>query len=250
MKVVENTSKVAGTSKVQKLNKRKSASNTGDAKIFADGVSFYKLFWIFVIISVLGSFYEQILHFVATWFSTGGLSFELRQGVIYGPFNTIYGTGAVVLTLLFAKKDYPKWKTFLIGAASMGVVEVICSLGFEYVLGGKSWNYSDHPLNVDGRTSVPVMMVWGAMAVLFAYYVYPFLSKWIEKIPYKQGIAFTKILVIFMALNITISWTALIRQNLRHHDVNPITPIGEFYDDYYSDEFLIQYYPNINRGRV
>ena len=48
-----------------------------------------KLFWIFIIANIIGCAVETIV-----MLSTKG-SFEIRQGVIYGPFYTVYGAGAV-----------------------------------------------------------------------------------------------------------------------------------------------------------
>lgn len=216
-------------------------------KTFAKGMSFYKLFWIFLIASVVGAYYEQIYYFIETWITTGTPVWELRRGVIYGPFNIIYGMGAVALVLMFGNKKYPKWKTFLIGAIGMGAIEYVCSLGFELIFHAKSWDYSSHWLNIGGRTSVPVMIIWGIAAVLMVYCIYPFLSKWIEKIPYKTGVIVTNILVVFMALNMLVSWTALIRQDLRYRGCEPATPVGEFYDQHYTDEYLKKYFPNMNK---
>ena len=53
------------------------------------------------------------------------------------------------------------------------------------------------------------------------------------------------VLVVFMAFDMLISWTAIIRQTLRHNHIAPFTPIGEFYDTYYNDEFLQQFFPNM-----
>ena len=42
-----------------------------------------------------------------------------------------------------------------------------------------------------------------------------------------------------------ISWSALIRQNLRRNNVPAYTVVGEFFDRHYPDEFLEKFYPNM-----
>ena len=56
-----------------------------------------KIFWIFVIISIFGCILETIVCFVQKG------HFEIRQGVIYGPFIPVYGAGAVIYYLLVPK---------------------------------------------------------------------------------------------------------------------------------------------------
>ena len=54
-----------------------------------------------------------------------------------------------------------------------------------------------------------------------------------------------------MVLNMIISWSAIIRQTLRKNNVPPLTPIGNFLDEHYDDEFLSKYFPNMvhhNKG--
>ena len=52
-------------------------------------------------------------------------------------------------------------------------------------------------------------------------------------------------LAIFIVFDMGISWTALLRQNLRHKGFKPITVIGEFYDRVYPDEVLKKTYNNM-----
>lgn len=91
------------------------------------------------------------------------------------------------------------------------------------------------------------MLVWGVMGLVFIKIVYPWVSNLIEKIPPKIGENLYIILLVFMIFNMVVSWSALIRQNLRHYNVRPLTPIGEFYDHFYPDDFLRRYYPNMER---
>ena len=77
--------------------------------------------------------------------------------------------------------------------------------------------------------------------------VYPPVSEAIERIPPKIGDAVYVILVVFMALDMLISWTAIIRQTLRHNHIPPYTPIGRFYDEHFTDDYLEHYFPNMRR---
>ena len=115
----------------------------------------------------------------------------------------------------------------------------------ELVLKTKSWDYSTYFLNIDGRTTIPYMIFWGFAIMVLVHFIYPILSKWIEKIPSKIGKPLVVILVIFITLDMIISFTALGRATLRNKGYEPITVVGEFYDQVYTDEFLKTIYTNM-----
>lgn len=219
-------------------------------KVFAEGYSFKKLFLIFVIGSIFGALYEQILNLITTYLQTGNLVWELRRGVIYGPFSPIYGAGAVLLVYFLAKPNYSNLKTFILGALGGGAFEYLISFLQETFTHTVSWDYSDHFLNINGRTTIPIMIAWGILAFVLIEYVYPWLSKWIESFPYRFGVLFTRILVVFLVFDMTVSWTALFRQTLRRQNKDPYTAVGRLYDQIYTDEFLEKSFPNMEaRGR-
>lgn len=220
--------------------------NQNDSK-FAEGLCFRKLFFVFLLGSVIGALYEDLLWFVETWLQTGTGVWMTHRGVIYGPFNVIYGFGAALMCWILLRKPYKNWQIFLFATLMGGAVEYLLSFGQELVLGTRSWDYSDLFLNINGRTTIPIMLIWGVLGLAFVKVVYPALSHLIEKIPPKIGEVVYMVLLIFMVFDMAISWSALLRQNLRHHDVKPLTPVGEFYDQYYTDDFLRKYYTNMER---
>lgn len=220
-----------------------------DKRTFAKGFCFDKLFLIFMIGSMVGTYYEQILNLVKHYLDNGTIFWEFRRGVIYGPFNPLYGFGAVIMTLCLAKKKRPWYQTLCYGMLLGGGVEYAFSWLQETFVGTTSWDYTGYFLNIGGRTTIPFMFAWGVMGIIFAYAVYPFVSNLIEKIPYLLGKWITAILVTFMSLNMLISWTALFRQTLRRNGVEPITFVGRLYDEIYTDAFLERYYPNMRASQ-
>lgn len=212
---------------------------------FAEGLCFKKLFFVFLVGSVIGAIYEEILYTVRHFYETGQLDHALRRGVIYGPFNVIYGFGAVVLVYLLLRKPLENWQIFAYAAILGGVIEFIVSWLQEFFTHTTSWDYSQKFLNIAGRTTIPYMLVWGLLGLLLVKVVYPPVSNLIEQIPVKIGDRIYVVLVVLMALDMLVSWTAIIRQTLRHNDIPPFTPVGEFCDSYYNDEFLQYYFPNM-----
>lgn len=220
-------------------------------KLFAEGICFEKLFLIFVMGCIFGAFYEEILTFGKRFINGQTLIWEYRRGVIYGPFSPIYGLGATLMTYFLARNQRPMWKTFTYAAILGGVVEYLLSFLQETYIGTVSWDYSNHFLNINGRTTIPFMIAWGILGLIFVELIYPFISKCIENIPIHFGKILTNSLVVFLSLDMLISWTALYRQTTRREGRKPATFIGEIYDIIYPDQFLEKFFSNmksVNRG--
>ena len=214
-------------------------------KRYAEGICFPKLFWLFFLGSIFGAYYEQILNLFIHYHYHHEFVWQLRRGVIYGPISPVYGMGAVLFTILLLRKPKSNFKTFLHGALIGGFFEYIISFLQETFLGTISWDYSQEFLNINGRTTIPFMIVWGLLALLFAKIVYPILSRIIEYFPDYFSRVFTRICVVLLLLDFTISWGALARQMFRLRGYEPISFVGKFFDRYYGDEVLKKYYTTI-----
>ncbi len=216
-----------------------------DNKIFAKGLCLDKLFWVFIVGSVFGVYYEEIMYTIKKLYSTGMFYFTLRRGVLYGPFNPLYGAGAVLMTYALLYKPMSTKKKFLISCFIGGGLEYIISLLQEIITHQISWDYSNHFLNINGRTTIPFMVVWGILGILFSDFLYPKLSYLIEKIPYRMGKRLTTLMIYFMILNCLISWGAIIRQGNRNRDIDTIPIVDDFFDKYYPDDYLEYHFPNM-----
>ena len=99
-----------------------------------------------------------------------------NRGFLYGPIVPIYGTGAVAAMLIFGGlgRTYPfldgaalpVWKLFLICAAASAVLEYLTSYTLERIFHARWWDYSDMPLNVNGRICLPATTLFGVAGVL------------------------------------------------------------------------------------
>ena len=216
-----------------------------DKRVFAEGLSKDKLFWVFMFGSVFGVYFEQIQYMIRVYLKRRELVWALRRGVIYAPLNPLYGVGAVLMTYLLLRKKRSKFQTFMLGAFIGGFFEYAISFLQETFTGQISWDYSNMFLNIGGRTTLPYMAVWGVFSLAMVYVVYPWLSKWIEKIPYNVGKLITRIVFILVVVDCLISWGAIIRWGLRVKGVKPYTFIGEFFDKFYPDSFLQGRFPNM-----
>jgi len=210
---------------------------------FAPGYHFYKMVWLFVICSFLGCAFETIYTLIRYHY------FALRVGVIYGPFSEIYGFAAIIMILFLHRIDlhiklrelYLFFACAIVGSA----YEFVCSFLQETALGTVSWDYSSHPFNILGRTSLLYAFFWGIMGVLLIKNIYPIISHYVEKIPYKPGVAITWILLAFMIFDLTISAMAVYRANERHRGIPASNAVQVQLDEHYPDSVIKRVYPNM-----
>ncbi len=207
---------------------------------FAYGLSLSKLFWLFLI----GSFCGTLLETVWAFFVEG--HFEMRVGVVMGPFIPVYGGGAVAITLCLYKL-YNKNDIIVYAASAVigATFEYYCSYFQEMFLGTISWDYSDTPFNLDGRTNLLFAFIWGFLGLVWLRYLYPLISRLIEKIPKKPGNIITVILAVFMVVNGVLTIVSIDRKNKRAENIPPQTVIGQFCDTVFTDEYMNFMFPHM-----
>jgi uncharacterized membrane protein len=214
--------------------------NVDKEKSFADGLNFYKLFWIFYIGCFLGVVIEMI------WCLLRNGVIESRTALIFLPLNPVYGLGALLMSVCFLRFSSNKNRTIFLGCMALGgIFEFLCSLFQEMVFGTISWSYTPDSLGIFGRTSLLYCIFWGALGIAWIRGIYPHLSDLIEKIPNSIGILLTYFLLLIMILDIIFTSFALFRQLERREKIKATNFIEEFYDSKFSDEVLKKIYPNM-----
>ncbi len=210
---------------------------------FASGLSFYKLFWVFFIGCFLGVVIETI------WCIATRHVIESRRGLVYGPFNLVYGFGALFMTLsLYWLRNKRDLYIFLGGTVIGGIFEYICSWIQEMMFGSVSWEYSEMPLNVGGRTNLLYSLFWGILALLWVKNGYPAMEWAIEKIPNRWGKVLTWVLLVFMIVNTVISAFAVDRWSARREGTEPSGALGGWLDERFPDRRMERIYPNMQFG--
>lgn len=210
--------------------------------IFAKGLCWDKLVWVFLISAFLGDIIETFYCGLVDgrWMN--------RSSMLYGPFSFVWGFGAVVLTMalqgLAEKNDR---FVFLAGFVIGGVYEYMCSVFTELIFGTVFWDYSDMPLNIGGRTNVLFCFFWGVLAVVWIKIIFPPMSGWIEKIPPLTGKIVTWIVVFFMACNAVLTSAAMIRYDTRASRPEPANALEEFIDRQYGDAHMEWRWPNMRK---
>lgn len=205
---------------------------------FAAGCGFTKLFWLFLIGAFLGDIVETLFcrATAGVWMS--------RSSVVWGPFSIVWGLAMALASLLLHRyRDRSDSFLFLAGTFLGGAYEYFCSVFTELVFGVVFWDYSHIPFNLGGRVNLLYCFFWGIAAVVWVRVCYPRLSHLIERIPRKWGRPLTWILVIFFALDMTVSALALGRLKTRSQSLPPQNRLEEYLDEHYGDERLNKIYP-------
>lgn len=230
-------------------------------KITIMGLSIWRIMAYFIIYSVVGYIIETTFGIV-----TKG-RWESRQSFLYGPFCAIYGLGAVIM-IIFLHKYSKKYNTLFIGGFVVGsIVEYLVSWIGELMLGVKWWDYSDMPLNINGRICVYFSIFWGFLALYLIASFNPKIDKMINWIKSKISIKMLKTLTLSVTIILLIDCiiTAfamsfflirMIAQNnlnvpkkeiiiQKYEDIYNNEKLSNFIYTYWGDKKMIRTFPNV-----
>jgi len=126
--------------------------------------------WIwFVMYSVIGWLWEVVLSFLQ------GRGF-VNRGFLNGPYCPVYGTGALLVVHLLGGLTNPLL-IFLAAAVITTTVEYLTSFVMEKLFDGRWWDYSDKPLNINGRVYATGSIAFGLLSLLVIRFVQPRFSR-------------------------------------------------------------------------
>lgn len=202
-------------------------------------LNFYNLFWIFITGSFLGVFIETIYCFITRGY------FESRSGLIYGPFNLVYGFGILILTLVAYTFRKNNITIFIVGTILGAMFEYFCSWFQELLFGTISWRYDEGLFNFNGRINLTYAVFWGLLTLVWFKYIVNFVVKIINKVPKNILKNATCIFGMFMIINVLMSYLAVNRMSQRRIEEYPKNKLETFLDKKYNDEYLKKIYPNM-----
>ena len=207
---------------------------------FARGLNGYKQFIILFVGSFAGVIVELLWCFVRNGY------FESRTGLVYGPFNPVYGFGAFFLTLVLYKyRNRGAIYSFIGGFITGSVVEYACSYFQQMLFGSTSWDYSNLPLNINGRICLLYSIFWGFLGVFWIKSLYPRFSVWVLKIPNRIGKALVWVLLFFLIFDMAVSALAVYRWSERREGKEASNTIEKMMDDRFPDDRMQRIYPNM-----
>lgn len=222
----------------QKNNQITGFGVADEKRVFAKGLCFYKLAWMFFLSGLVGDLIETIFVLI----TSGHLS--SRSSVIYGTFSIVWALGGALITgILYPMKDKNIAIIFVSGTVLGGVYEYACSVFTELVFGTIFWDYSHIPFNINGRINLLYCFFWGFAAIAWVKLVYPLMSYLVEKIPAIPGTIATWLLVILLCLDMLVSAVGIVRYVERKDGIEPGNIIEEYCDGVYTDALIDRIYP-------
>lgn len=209
--------------------------------IFGKDISFYKLLWIFLVMSFIGDIIETIYVLLVNHI------LMRRSSLAHLPLSLVWGVGAVIFTIVLYKyRNSKNLLVFSMGALIGGVYEYMCSVVTEIIFGVRFWDYSDMPFNIHGRTNLLFMIFWGAISLIWIKYAYPKLSAIIEKFPLIIGYIITSILIIVVSADIVLTIGILGRYAERRSNYENNSYTAKYFDINWPDEKIKNVWPNLD----
>lgn len=216
-------------------------------KVF--GFSIWRILAYFIIYSVLGYIIETLFCII----KYGVL--ESRQSFLYGPFCAIYGLGAIfiIISLQYFKKSY---NTLFLGGCIVGsLLEYIISWIGEIILNVKWWDYSNLPLNINGRICLLYSIFWGALSLYLMISLNPKVDKLINWLKNKINLRTFKTLIIAIIIAMLIdciltgyALMCFMVRTIKLHDIDVKNKykVENIYNEIYSNEkkskFIYKYF--------
>ena len=209
-----------------------SAVSNSDVKHFADGINFYKLFWVFLIGSFTGFAAETMFALIRT----GHL--ECRSNILFTPLNAIYGIGALVLYLCLNRLGNHIVLVFTAGTVVGTLVEYVCSWVQQTAFGFVSWDYSSLPFNISGRVCPLYAAFWGLLAIAWTKGIRPTMDKTLNSITDQIGRPLTWVLAGLLLLAIALTIIAFARWGQRIEGFPPYDEFTRWIDTHFPDSLM------------
>lgn len=170
-------------------------------------------FLMFVVFSIAGWLIEVSLKYIQ-------FHRFINRGFLIGPYCPIYGSGAVLVTIavhLCAGTDAGYIETFLLSFLFCGALEYLVSWYMEKIFHARWWDYSDKPMNLEGRIWIGNLILFGLGGVFIVKLIAPWLFSLFEKVPQR----------ILYALSICLAAIMLTDYIVSHFVVFMVKKVGE-----------------------
>jgi len=127
---------------------------------------FCRYFICFMVFSFIGWLYESLFYSVQ-------LKRWVNSGFLHGFICPIYGAGGMLLMIFFGGLQDLRM-IFLAGALVCAILEYFISWLLEYVFDARWWDYSDWPLNINGRVCAVSILGFGFASLIGTQFIIPF----------------------------------------------------------------------------
>jgi len=172
-----------------------------------------------------------------------------NRGFLYGPICPIYGFGSLLGLFIYdlVKGGYLPtmewWMIFILGFIVSMVLEYPTSWALEKLFKARWWDYSDVPLNINGRTSVPTSVAFGFAAILVMKVFIPLLDKGLGSLPEALLNILALVLISIVSIDTTLTISALtdfqkrvasIDEAFQNHMTNIVNQVYDIRNSFYN----------------
>ena len=155
---------------------------------------------------------EMFLFSILGWMIEVSLQFIqfkkfVNRGYLIGPYCPIYGCGVVAITesVKYIKADASATEIFLIGLIICGAWEYFISWCMEKLFHARWWDYSNRPMNLNGRIWIGNLILFGMGSVIICRWASPSLLALMESWTDFGIILFTICIIILFTTDALVS---------------------------------------------
>ena len=124
----------------------------------------------FILFGFMGWVYESLA--MTVW--TGKWE---NRGFLFGPLIPIYGFGAIALTIVLEHFGLNNKQVFILSVLGSVVLELSTSILLEKLFNAYWWDYSNVPLNFQGRICLPASLGFGIAGLVVKDICIPIVMK-------------------------------------------------------------------------
>lgn len=208
-------------------------------------ISFFKYFILFLIYSFIGWLFEVFLTIIKE-------HKYINRGFLIGPIIPIWGTGAILITLILKEKD--GIFNLLVSSAFIGTfLEYVVNVLMEKIFKARWWDYSNLPFNINGRVWLGSSILFGIGGMCVVLYLNPFFSSLINLLSNELVIYLGLILLFIVVMDLTISCNIIKKLKLSAYSIkkdyteevsNKVRAVLR--EKSYSFNRLIKAFPDVN----
>lgn len=160
-------------------------------------IYFFRYFILFIIYSFIGWLFEVFLTIVKE-------HKYVNRGFLIGPIVPIWGTGAILISLILKEKD--GIFNLLVSSAFIGTfLEYLVNVIMEKIFKARWWDYSNLPFNINGRVWLGSSILFGIGGMCVVLYFNPFFLSFINNLNNNMLIYFGLLLLIIVIIDLSIS---------------------------------------------
>lgn len=160
------------------------------------------LFLLFIIYSFLGWLMEEVLVSIKE-------KKIVDRGFLIGPICPIYGSGALLITILLEKYHNDIIVLFILSTVLGAVLEYFTSYIMEKLFKVRWWDYSHDKYNLNGRICLKTSICFGILGVLMIHFLNPFFTHLLNLIPNTVLQVIAIILAILLIIDTILSFSII-----------------------------------------